>query len=68
MSGYDSLAYLREFERRLVAIDTDPAQERFVRGFVSDIANSAPIEIVRQLSLRLVEIRKAELRRAGESN
>lgn len=63
-----SLDYIRDFESRIAMLESDKAQEEFVRDFVSDVVRKMPKEILKEVALVIAEGRRKELRSISESN
>jgi len=68
MDSHESIRFVRDFAERIRLISTDRAQERFVRDFVSKVALDCPLPILSQIAARVLELRSAELREAGDCN
>lgn len=53
---------VRDFSRRIDQI-ADPENEKFVRGVVSRIALTCPVEVIQRIARLTVEIRREEIER-----
>ena len=61
-------ANLRKFEESIRKAPTSKWDESVVRHMIQGMAKACPIDTLVQLGQALVDIRKAELRAAGERN
>jgi len=68
MDDAKSLAFVADFEKRIRQAPTDKTQEAFVRELVADIAQDCPIPVLTQLATCILNLRKSELKAAGEWN
>lgn len=64
----DSGGNLRLFADKVRSIATDPEAESFVRGMLSRIAKSCPLEVLARLGECLVECRRDEIRDESQLN
>jgi hypothetical protein len=68
MDNAKSLAFVKDFERRIYQAPNDKTQETFIRELVADIAQDCPIPVLTQLATCILDLRKSELKAAGDWN
>lgn len=59
---------LRDFAHRIELMQSDPVQEQAVRKFLAGIVTDCPMDVLTGIALRVVEIRRDELRNEMEQN
>jgi hypothetical protein len=68
MDSEQSLSNVLDFERRIARMHGSTDDEQFVRSFLSDIVLDCPMHVLQQVASCVLDIRKTELRIAGEEN
>ena len=68
MDSGKSLIFIRDFEQRIERAPLDFAQEQFLREFLSDLATDCPIAVLTRIARCVLDIRRDELRIAGQQN
>lgn len=68
MDTHKSLLNIKDFERQIAAMKSDPKDEKFVRKFVSDMVLYCPLHVLTRMATALLEIRQEELANRGEQN
>ena len=63
-----SLAFVNDFAQRIDSMAADPAQERFVRGFLAGAVQDCPVEALKEIASCVLSIRRRELLDAGRQN
>jgi len=68
MDNHKSLEYVKEFEQEIAEAPNSIAAEMKIRSFLMDILQDCPMSVLIEIATCVLNIRKAELKRAGESN
>ena len=68
MADHVSLEHLTSFARQIEQVAADPAQERFVRGFLAGAVQDCPVDALKEIASCVLSIRRRELEREAKGN
>lgn len=68
MNDEHSLENIRDWEQRMKLAPTDPVSELFIRRRIANVVSWCPMNVLLDVANHMLEIRKRELRSAGDSN